>query len=317
MTHRTFVSLFLAMALLLAASAVMAQDEAETPADPVPVQEETPQDPTPGEEEVPQDPASAEEEVQPAPVPVEEVLTYDDYNVKGYTLTVFGGKTNGAKYLENQDLAERTILTEGAGDIRGFDGEVLLVSQDTEHYTGAHKEIEAGPAYGARIGIYISDDFHLDLLGTYASGEAVTTMRYFPDGISDDPNAESSRIEVDRDPGYKMYKGGLALMYDATPATFFGIVPRLGFGLGGIINRFSNLSDVTGLYLEGNLGLNFELFNNFQIGGQVDLSNFAFEVEELGYSNVVNYLTYSVGITYFFDVVPSDVRAAHQAEKDN
>jgi hypothetical protein len=294
------------MALLLSAPAVMAQEETETPADPAPVQEEAQQDPAP-----------AEEEDQQAPAPVEEVLAYGDYNVKGYTLTIFGGQTSGAKYLENQDLLERTILTEGAGDIRGFDGEVLLVSQDMEHYTGAHKEIESGPAYGARIGIYISDDFHLDLLGTYASGEAVTTMRYYPDGISDDPSAESSRIEVDRDPGYKMYKGGLSLMYDATPATFFGIVPRIGFGLGGIINRFSNLSDVTGLYLEGNLGLNFELFENFQIGGQADLSNFSFEVEELGYSNVVNYLTYSVGVTYFFDVIPPDVRAAHQAEKDN
>jgi hypothetical protein len=134
-----------------------------------------------------------------------------------------------------------------------------------------------------------------------------------PDNFPD----SSERIEVDRDDGYQMYKGGLALMYDATPATFFGIVPRLGFGLGGIINRYSQLPDITGLYLEGNFALNYELLKNFQIGAQADLTNFAFEVEELGYANMVNYVTYSFGITIFLDSLPPDVRAAHNAELNN
>lgn len=289
------MSLFLALGLLLSAPAILAQEEAETPPAPAPTEEgEAPQD----------------------PVPEVEVLTYDDYTVKGYTLSIFGGQSSGATYLNNKDLAERTKLTDGASDIQGFDGNVLRVSQDTEHYTGATKEIQSGPAYGGRIGIYISDDFHLDLLGTYSQSEVITTMRYYPDGISDEEGAVSEVLRVDSDPGFKTYKGGLALMYDATPATFFGIVPRLGFGLGGIINRFSNLSDVTGLYLEGNLGLNYELFTNFQLGAQMDVTNFAFEVEELGYSNMVNFMTYSLGITYFFDVIPTDVRAAHLAEKN-
>ena len=292
MTHRTFV--FLILALLVSAPAVMAQEEVQATAPPAP---------------------DLEGAVQ-VPVPGEEALTYDDYTVKGYSLTFFAGQSNGAKYLENMDLSERTILTPEEAAIMGFDGETLRVSLDQDHYTGAHKEIQPGPAYGGRIGIYISDDFHLDLLGTFAKGEVVTTMTYYPDGISDDPAAKSSRIEVDRDPSYQMIKGGLSLMYDATPAKFFGLVPRLGFGLGGIINRFSYLPDVTGLYLEGNLGLNFKVVNNLQFGGQIDFSNFAFEVDELGYSNVVNYLTYSLGITYFFDSLPQDVRAAHEAEKE-
>jgi hypothetical protein len=214
------------------------------------------------------------------------------------------------------DLGPRTVLTPGAGDILGYDGNVLIESQDPEHFTGAHKEIKSGPAYGGRIGIYISDDFHLDILGTFATGSAVTTMREFPEGMSVNPD-NSQRVEVDRDDGFKMVKGGLALMYDATPATFFGLVPRLGFGLGGIINRYSELPDVTGLYLEGNFGLNFDLFKNVQLGGQVDLTNFAYEVEELGYANMVNYVTYSLGVTVFLDVVPPEVRAAHMAEQDN
>ncbi len=294
MKFRNLVSLLFALGLLLSGPVLMAQEETEDPAVTVP----------------------AEEPIQEATVPIpEEVLTYEDYSVKGYTLTFFAGQFSGAKYLENMNLAERTKLTEGAGDIRAYDGGILLVSQDPVHYTGAHKEIKEGPAYGGRIGIYVSDDFHLDILGTYATGEAVTTMLYTPDPENFPDKAE--RIEVDRDDGYKMMKGGLALMYDATPATFFGIVPQLGFGLGGIINRYSELSDVTGLYLEGNFGLNFELFNNFQIGARADLTNYAFDVEELGYSNMVNFVTFSLGMTVFLDVIPPEVRASHLAEQSN
>lgn len=302
MKFRNFLSLILALGLLLTGPVLMAQEETAGPAAPAPVEETEKQEPAPIEE---------------------EILTYDDYTVKAYTITVFGGNFSGAKYLENMDLAPRTILEKGAGDILGYltgdpaayDGEVLLVSKNYEQYTGAHKEIKSGPAYGGRIGIYISNDFHLDILGTYASGEAVTTMRFTEDPLNAPDKSE--RIEVDRDNGFKMYKGGLALMYDATPATFFGIVPRLGFGLGGIINRYSELADVTGLYLEGNFGLNYELFKNFQVGGQVDLTNFAYEVEELGYSNMVNYVTYSLGLTVFLDAIPPQVRASHLADENN
>ena len=305
MKFRILVSLLFALGLLLSGPVLMAQEETDDPA------VTDPADPTDQVESPP-----AEEPVQEATVPIpEEVLTYEDYSVKAYTLTFFGGQFSGATYLENMNLAERTKLTEGAGDIRAFDGGILLESQDPIHYTGAHKEINSGPAYGGRIGIYVSDNFHLDILGTYATGEAVTTMLYTPDPENFPDKAD--RIEVDRDDGYKMMKGGLALMYDATPATFFGIVPHLGFGLGGIINRYSELADVTGLYLEGNIGLNFELFDNFQVGARADLTNYAFDVEELGYSNMVNFVTLSLGVTVFLDVVPPEVRASHMAEQGN
>ena len=90
----------------------------------------------------------------------------------------------------------------------------------------------------------------------------------------------------------------------------FGVTPRLGFGLGGVINRYSELEDITGLYLQGLFGLEYELFDNLSISGQVDVSTFAFQVEELGYSNMVAYKTYSLGISWFIDVIPPQVRAA-------
>jgi len=248
-----------------------------------------------------------------AEVPAEEEnLTYEDFKVKAYSLGFFGGQFSGARYLDLKPLGDRTILTEGAGDILGYDGEVLRVSRDTDHYTGAQKEIDPGPAFGGRIGIYISEYFHLDLLGTYAQGTAVTTMLY-----TEDPEFApevSERIEVDRDDGFRMLKGGLALSYDARPATFFGIMPRLGFGLGGVLNTYSVLPDKGALYLEGNFSLNYDILENLSVGAQVDVTNFAYEVDELGYSEMVNYFTYTFGLTWFIDVVPEDVRAAHVAE---
>ena len=100
-------------------------------------------------------------------------------------------------------------------------------------------------------------------------------------------------------------------------------VCRNGGGVDKIIDldsgEFRNmlLADVTGLYLEGNIGLNAVLYKNWQFGGQVDLTTFAFDVEELGYSNMVNYVTFSLGLTVFLDVIPPEVRASHLAEQDH
>lgn len=284
MKYRTLLSLSLASLLLGSVSVVTAQEP------------------------------TAEQEERVAEI--EENLKYDDYTVKAYRLTFFGGNFSGATYLDNQELEERTILTPGAGDIIAYDGEVLWEStakyeNGLNIYDAARKEIKSGPAFGTRVGIYISNDFHLDLLGTYATGKAVTTMLYRPDS---EDITNRNRIVVDEDDGFKMLKGGMALMYDAKPATFFGLVPHLGFGLGGVINRYSYLEDKTALYLEGNFGLSYELFDNFNITGQADLTSFAYEVDELGYSNMVNYATFSLGVSWLIDVVPANVRAAHLAE---
>jgi hypothetical protein len=290
MNYRTLVSLFLTILVVFAATAALAQEP------------------------------TAEQEERVAEI--EENLKYEDYTVKAYRLSFYGGHFSGATYLESPERGERTVLTPGAADVLGYDGEVLLESR-AEYETGPmagklkydapHKTIEPGTAYGGRVGIYISKDFHLDLLGTYATGKAVTTM-IGPANVDDDYNpANITRRTIDTDDGFKMVKGGLALMYDARPATFFGIMPRLGFGLGGIINRYSYLPDKTGLYLEGNLGLSYDVTHNLSLTGQVDLTTFAFEVDELGYSNMVNYKTFTIGLSWFIDVVPADVRAAHQA----
>ena len=303
MKLKTILALVLAVCLTGFGAQALAQDQ-DLAQDQILDQDAPP----PGEEEAVQTEIIAPEAV------VEAELEWKDYLVKAFTLSVWGGSFSGATYLENKALGVRSVLTEGAGDILAYDGTVLTESRDIRHYTAATKEIDSGSAFGGRVGIYIAEDFHLDLMGSYATGNAVTSMLFTKDPVLA-PNVKE-RVVVDTDPDFKVYRGGIALMYNATGATMFGVVPRLGFGLGGIINRYSELEDKTAFYLEGNFGLNYELFDGFEIGTQVDLTTFAFEVDELGYSDMINYATYSAGITWFIDRVPPMVRAAHIAEKD-
>lgn len=143
------------------------------------------------------------------------------------------------------------------------------------------------------------------------SGRAVTTMLYNPD--RQNPANEWTRVEVDEDPGFRSFKGGFSLMYDARPAKVLGATPLIGFGLGGIINRYSELEDKTALYLEGNFGLSFQPMDDLKIIARADLAVFAYEVDELGYSNMVSYKNFTLGAAWFIDTVPAEVRAEHTA----
>lgn len=249
-----------------------------------------------------------------------KALEWKDYKVKGYSLSLYGGRFSGATYLDLMPLGDRTIYTTGAGDIIAYDGTVLPESRDMQnpnaalrHYNAPRKEIEAGTAIGGRIGIYVADDFHFDLVGNYMSGRAVTTMLYNPDKT--DPANEWTRVEVDEDTGFRVFKGGISLMYDARPAKLLGATPTLGFGLGGVINRYTELEDKTALYLEGNFGLSFQPTDDLRIIARTDMAVFAYEVDELGYSNMVSYKNFTVGAAWFIDTVPGDVRTKHNAER--
>ncbi|MBE0567667.1 MAG: hypothetical protein IH621_17055 [Krumholzibacteria bacterium] len=252
---------------------------------------------------------------------------YDDYTVKAYSLTVFGGNFSGATFLELDEVGPKTVITAGignilgAGEVLGYDGRPLLESRAIQPdgkrlYDAPLKEIRSGPAFGGRVGIYISDHFHLDLAGTYATGKAVTSMVYMGEDNPTQKRVKNVRYQLDEDAGFVMYKGGLALSYDALPAEFWGIVPRLGFGLGGIINRFSRLEDKTSLYLEGSFALTKAFGDRLSLVGQADVTNFSFKVEELGYSNMLNYATFSLGLGWFIDVLPEDVRARRDASRE-
>lgn len=254
---------------------------------------------------------------------------YSDFIVKGYSISFSAGYFAGATYLDNPLLGPKVYypiqsgFQERTGDVLRYfpdegDGygdvlpESTLLDEDQHFiYDAAQKEVEPGETYNLKVGIYIADNFHLDLAGTYIASRARTTMMHLYE--YDDPTTYE-REEVDSDDGFKVYKGGLNLMYDAKPATFWGFEPRLGFGLGGIINRYSELEDKTALYLEGNFALNYNLFKSLDLTAMVDYATFAFDVDELGYSNMVHYTSFSLGMTWFIDVLPAEVRAAREAE---
>jgi len=268
----------------------------------------------------------------------EYVLDYGDYTVKGYSLSFGGGIFTGATYLDLQPFGDRTAYPRntgddlGAGDILGYDNLPLDVSRargsdDLFLFNEARKEIKSGPAFSGRVGIYVAEHFHLDVVGSYATGEAEVSMVYR--GETNDDFTQGQRYigsELEKniplehrnpaafvDEGFSVIKGGLGLMYDAEPARFFGITPRLGFGLGGIINSYSHLKDKTALYLEGTFALDYGVARNLDVFVQADLATFAFEIEELGYRDMVKYTTFTFGVTWFNDVLPTGVREAHMA----
>ncbi len=299
----------LALAWVLTSGTVMAQDSAPTAPSPT-------------------DDALTEQSGE-APV-----LDYKDYAVKAYRLEIFGGSFSGGTYLDSPPIKDRTVIATGADPLYAYnpDGSGLLVSglrvddkgsivyphldnnfPNNVYYNAPRKEIKSGPVYGGRIGIYIADRFHIDLVGSYASGDAVTTMLYDKDGEAGD-EYQPTRVTIEKDTGFKVYMGGLDAMYDAVPATFFGLTPHLGFGLGGIINRYTYLSDKTGLYLKGNFGLSTRVGDNLDIYARAEVATFAFDVDELGYSNMVGYTNFTLGASWFIDVLPPATRAKHDAE---
>ncbi|MCP4572599.1 MAG: hypothetical protein GY838_09645 [bacterium] len=268
----------------------------------------------------------------------EYVLDYSDYTVKGFSLSFGGGLFGGVTYLDLQPLGERTAYPIntgddlGPGDILGFDNLPLEVSRARGSdgyflFDAAQKEIKSGPAFSGRVGIYIAENFHLDVVGSFASGETELSMVYR--GETNDSFTQGQRyygVDLERnklpelrnpaaftDDSFSVLKGGLGLMYDATPARFFGITPRIGFGLGGIINSYSQLDDNTALYLEGTLGLDYKFGRALDIFAQADVTTFAFELDELGYSEMVSYKVFTFGLRWFTDVLPTGVREAHLA----
>lgn len=236
-------------------------------------------------------------------------LTYDDITVKAYTVTIFGGYFSGGTFLELPPIDnDRTYVEQGSDVVWGYDGEPLPL--DPELYDGPIKKIDPGSSIGGKLGVYLSDDFHIDLTASYSQARAITTVRNKRDRSS------TYREEVDSDDGFSVILGGIDLVYDGNDFRIFGMRPFVGFGIGGVINSFSALDDATGLYFRGVGGLNVDLFSNLSLLGQVQVSTFSFSRQELEYSKQVTYGQAFVGLSYVIDVLPPEIRAAHEAEQE-
>lgn len=304
MKRTEFLPCLLTVTLVFCAGSAWSQDDTVPPDQP-----QEPDQPIVEEAVLPPEESTADlEQGITETVTVAEEPTYDDYTVKAYTLSVFGGYFSGDTFLSLPPLADRTFVEPGSNDVMGYDGEWLNL--DPNIYDAPTKTIESGTGWGTAVGIYLSDAFHLDLSLTFASASATTDM------LNSNPqDPENPYVErVDEDSDVKVYTGGVALMYDAHSFRLFGIYPYVGFGLGGVINSFTKLEDKTGFYFRGIGGLKYDISRKFILFGQANLTTFSFPTEELSYTTQVTYFDFYLGLSLFIDVLPADVRAAHELE---
>ncbi|MBD3220972.1 hypothetical protein GF314_06985 [bacterium] len=256
-------------------------------------------------------PALAQEPVEDDPLADEGEVeeTWDSYKVKAYTVQVFGGLFGGDDYLNLPLMDDQTYVEEGTQRVMSFDGSLWELDElDYTIYDAPIKEIEDGVTGGVRVGTYLSESFHLDLVFSYTRTEAYLSM------INQHDEENPVREEIDRDDNVQIMRGALEMMYDINDVDIFGIKPYLGFGFGGVITSFSNLEDVGGLFLIGSAGLRRHFSDNVSAFAQFDLTSYSMSREELHYDKTVTYTDISVGLSFFVDVVPADVRARHEAE---
>lgn len=242
--------------------------------------------------------------------------------IKIISLTVQGGTFSGATFFELPKYWPRTEVAEGGNLIYSFDGQSFSLPEDQRLYA-PRKEIEPGYHAGARIGFFLSRNFHIDLIASYAKSKATTTF------IWDDPatvDTGPSRVNLDEvgddaeqtlrsflrntgmggalwtDENFTVYKGGGALLYDSYDFRVLGLMPTFGVGLGGVLNRFSFLADKTALYFELTGGLKYELSNSLQLQATYTATMLNFDTEELEYGKQVTYGLASLGVSWLFDV---------------
>ncbi len=256
-------------------------------------------------------PAVAQEPVEDDPLAEEGEVeeTWDSYKVKANTVEVFGGLFGGDDYLNLPLMDDQTFVEEGTQRVMSFDGSFWELDElDYNIYDAPIKEIEDGVTGGIRVGTYLSETFHLDLVFSYTRTEAFLSM------INQHDEDNPVREEIDRDDNVQIMRGALEMMYDINAVDVFGIKPYLGFGFGGVITSFSNLEDVGGLFLIGSAGLRRQFSDNVSAFTQFDLTTYSMSREELHYDKTVSYIDISVGVSFFVDIVPPDVRTRHEAE---
>jgi hypothetical protein len=225
-----------------------------------------------------------------------------NYRLKKVSLALYGGTFSGGTFLELPTPGPRTQVEEGADAVYRYDG-LPFTTLDSRFYSAPIKEIKSSTQVGGTIGFYLSDQFHLDLQLAMASSRATTSFLFA------DPRttaADTVRVQVDEDPGFKALMGGAGLAFDATSLSFAGITPVAGCAFGGIINRFTELEDKTALYFQVGVGFYHDFGSKIRLSTQFAATTFSFAREELSYGKQVTYTSMSLGLAYLVDMIPGD-----------
>ncbi len=239
--------------------------------------------------------------------------------IKKIAISVGGGYYSGTTFFELPTIDLRAQVAPGSNTVTLFNGQELdLGIQRRPNCLDAPiKKVMPGEALNLRLGFYISEDFHLDLYGSYAKSKAELSLLRYEDGEI------AGRVEADelqgwtdelyssqgidggfRDEDFRSFTGGANLVYDASAIRMFGLTPQFGTGFGGVINRFTTLEDKTALYFQLFSGLLLPLSDNLRIDVRGTATTFSFATEEVSYAQQVTMFVGSIGVTWLFDVKP-------------
>ncbi|MDO9695809.1 MAG: hypothetical protein Q7W56_13900 [Candidatus Latescibacteria bacterium] len=240
-------------------------------------------------------------------------------SIKKIAISFGGGYYSGSTYFELPTIDLRAQVAPGSNTLTLFNGQELdLGIQRRPNCLDAPiKKIVPGQAANVRLGFYISDDFHMDLYGSYARSKAELSLLRYQDGEI------AGRVEPDelkrwtdelyasqgidggfRDEDFRSFTGGANLVYDASAIRMFGLTPQFGTGFGGVINRFTTLEDKTALYFQLFGGLLMPLGDHLRVDLRGTATTFSFATEEVTYAQQVTMFVGSLGVTWLFDVKP-------------
>jgi hypothetical protein len=225
-----------------------------------------------------------------------------NYRLKRVSLALYGGTFSGGTFFDLPTTGLRTRFEEGSVPVYRYDG-LPFTTLDSRFYSAPRKEIESSTQIGGAIGFFLSDQFHLDLQLATAASRATTSF-LFADPFT--LEADTVRIQVDEDPGFRAMMGGASLAFDATSLSFAGITPVASCAIGGIINRFTELEDKTALYFQVGVGLYHDFGSKARLSTQFSATTFSFAREELVYGQRVTYTNISLGLAYLVDMIPGD-----------
>lgn len=224
------------------------------------------------------------------------------YRLKKISLRLSGGTFSGGTFFELPTPGPRTQVDLGSDPVYRYDGTVFT-TLDPRFYSAPLKEIKSSTQFGGTIGFYLTDEFHLDIQLATASSKAVTSFLFADPHTAE---ADTVRIQVDEDPGFRTLMGGVGLAFDANSLAVAGVTPTAGCAFGGIINRFTQLEDKTALYFQVNLGLYHDFGPKLRASTQFSATTFSFAREELTYGQRVTYTSFSLGLSYMIDMIPGN-----------
>jgi hypothetical protein len=240
---------------------------------------------------------------QDAPEPVDEDAPTSA--IKKITISFDGGTYSGAQYFSLPALDDRAQLEEGTNIVTLFNNDELNLGDElpVNGFTAPRKEIDSGQAYSARVGFYLNDSFHVDLLASLAIAEARFSALEYVDGFAVGRVGGTEEMGwVDK--GFKAYQGGVQLGFDAHSLKRFGMVPAFGMGFGGIINRFTLLEDKTALYFQLYGELSHSLGDHFKLTSRYTATTYSLNTEEVDYAEQVTTFNMTLGVTWLFDAKP-------------